>query len=277
MASSRSWPRRSSSPRPRSTPSRWWWTGSSSATRWAPPQRLPRDGAASGRGRGPGRSGGRTVLCLLGASRLRRLRHLLSRVSPRMFSFNNPYGACPECGGIGTRYEIDPALVAPNPARSLKDGALAPWAARAGRRSSRPSGCWRGGTSSISPRRGASLLRRRAISSCTESRGTASRARSRSSSGATRNPLARGEAGARAFHGAPGLPCLSGLPAPAGDAGREDRGALHLRCGPLLDQVGAAVLRHSDPLRSGTPRSRAVCSRRSASAWVSSLTWGSST
>src|SRR6266542_195943 len=41
-------------------------------------------------------------------------------VSPRMFSFNNPYGACPECGGIGTRYEIDPALVAPNPARSLR-------------------------------------------------------------------------------------------------------------------------------------------------------------
>jgi len=53
-------------------------------------------------------------------------------VSPRMFSFNNPYGACPECGGIGTRYEIDPALVAPNPARSLKDGALAPWAGPGG-------------------------------------------------------------------------------------------------------------------------------------------------
>ena len=49
-------------------------------------------------------------------------------VSPRMFSFNSPYGACPECGGIGSRYEIDPALVAPNSARSLKDGALAPWA-----------------------------------------------------------------------------------------------------------------------------------------------------
>ena len=53
-------------------------------------------------------------------------------VSPRMFSFNNPYGACPECGGIGSRYEIDPALVAPNPARSLKDGALAPWAGTGG-------------------------------------------------------------------------------------------------------------------------------------------------
>jgi excinuclease ABC subunit A len=49
-------------------------------------------------------------------------------VSPRMFSFNSPYGACAECGGIGSRYEIDPDLVAPNPARSLRDGALAPWA-----------------------------------------------------------------------------------------------------------------------------------------------------
>jgi excinuclease ABC subunit A len=53
-------------------------------------------------------------------------------VSPRMFSFNNPYGACPECGGIGSRYEIDPALVVPNPARSLKEGALAPWAGTSG-------------------------------------------------------------------------------------------------------------------------------------------------
>src|SRR5437763_12732495 len=51
-------------------------------------------------------------------------------VSPRMFSFNNPYGACPECGGIGTRFEIDPERLVPNPARSLKGGALAPWAGR---------------------------------------------------------------------------------------------------------------------------------------------------
>src|SRR5262245_43303493 len=53
-------------------------------------------------------------------------------VSPRMFSFNNPYGACPECGGIGTRYEIDPALVVPDPSRSLSAGALRPWAGAAG-------------------------------------------------------------------------------------------------------------------------------------------------
>ena len=49
-------------------------------------------------------------------------------VSPRMFSFNNPYGACPECGGLGSRDEIDPLRLVPNSARSLKDGALAPWA-----------------------------------------------------------------------------------------------------------------------------------------------------
>jgi excinuclease ABC subunit A len=51
-------------------------------------------------------------------------------VSPRMFSFNSPYGACPECGGIGTRYELDPLLIVPNPSKTLKEGALAPWVGR---------------------------------------------------------------------------------------------------------------------------------------------------
>src|SRR5881398_2071347 len=51
-------------------------------------------------------------------------------VSPRMFSFNSPYGACPECGGLGSRDEIDAERLVPNPARSLKEGALAPWAGR---------------------------------------------------------------------------------------------------------------------------------------------------
>jgi excinuclease ABC subunit A len=49
-------------------------------------------------------------------------------ISPRLFSFNSPYGACPGCGGIGTRQEVDPALLVPDGRRSLKDGALAPWA-----------------------------------------------------------------------------------------------------------------------------------------------------
>jgi excinuclease ABC subunit A len=51
-------------------------------------------------------------------------------VSPRMFSFNNPFGACPDCSGLGTRYEIDPDRLVPNANRSLKQGALAPWAGR---------------------------------------------------------------------------------------------------------------------------------------------------
>ena len=52
-------------------------------------------------------------------------------VSPRMFSFNNPYGACAECGGLGTRYEVDPDLVVPDPGKSFNQGALLPWAGQA--------------------------------------------------------------------------------------------------------------------------------------------------
>jgi excinuclease ABC subunit A len=54
----------------------------------------------------------------------------LPEVAPRMFSFNSPYGACETCAGIGTRWEIDPERLVPNPRRSLKEGALAPWAGR---------------------------------------------------------------------------------------------------------------------------------------------------
>src|SRR3989441_577802 len=54
----------------------------------------------------------------------------LPEMSPRMFSFNSPYGACEACAGIGTRWEIDPERLVPNPERALKDGALAPWAGR---------------------------------------------------------------------------------------------------------------------------------------------------
>ena len=49
-------------------------------------------------------------------------------LAPRDFSFNSPYGACPVCTGLGTRYEVDPDLVVPDGALSLADGALAPWA-----------------------------------------------------------------------------------------------------------------------------------------------------
>jgi excinuclease ABC subunit A len=49
-------------------------------------------------------------------------------LAPRNFSFNSPYGACETCDGLGTRYEVDPELIVPDPELSLEDGAIAPWA-----------------------------------------------------------------------------------------------------------------------------------------------------
>ncbi|GAB6877587.1 excinuclease ABC subunit UvrA [Thermaerobacter litoralis] len=51
----------------------------------------------------------------------------LEELSPRMFSFNSPYGACPVCSGLGSRLEIDPELVIPDRRKSLADGAVVPW------------------------------------------------------------------------------------------------------------------------------------------------------
>ena len=48
-------------------------------------------------------------------------------MAPRMFSFNNPYGACPDCDGLGTRMYFDADLVVPNPEISIREGAIAPW------------------------------------------------------------------------------------------------------------------------------------------------------
>ena len=49
-------------------------------------------------------------------------------LTTRSFSFNTPYGACPRCDGLGTRFEVDPGLVVPDPDLSLADGAIHPWA-----------------------------------------------------------------------------------------------------------------------------------------------------
>ena len=49
-------------------------------------------------------------------------------LEPRSFSFNSPFGACPDCSGLGTRMEVDPDLVVPDGELSLAEGALAPWA-----------------------------------------------------------------------------------------------------------------------------------------------------
>ena len=52
----------------------------------------------------------------------------LDDLEPRTFSFNSPYGACPECAGLGVKKEVDPELVVPDVELSLAEGAIAPWA-----------------------------------------------------------------------------------------------------------------------------------------------------
>ncbi|MCD4690119.1 excinuclease ABC subunit UvrA, partial [bacterium] len=51
----------------------------------------------------------------------------LGELAPRLFSFNSPYGACPECGGLGTKMRVDPDLIVPDRTKSLRDGAVTCW------------------------------------------------------------------------------------------------------------------------------------------------------
>jgi excinuclease ABC subunit A len=52
----------------------------------------------------------------------------IAEIEPRLFSFNNPFGACPKCGGLGVEQHIDADLVIPDKERTLRKGAIAPWA-----------------------------------------------------------------------------------------------------------------------------------------------------
>ena len=52
----------------------------------------------------------------------------IDEIEPRLFSFNNPFGACPSCDGLGVSSHFDEQLVIPNTKLSLREGALAPWA-----------------------------------------------------------------------------------------------------------------------------------------------------
>ncbi|MDO5358990.1 MAG: excinuclease ABC subunit UvrA [Slackia faecicanis] len=54
--------------------------------------------------------------------------HSMDELQPRDFSFNAPYGACPDCAGLGSREEVDPSLLVPDPSLSLNEGAIAPFA-----------------------------------------------------------------------------------------------------------------------------------------------------
>ncbi|MEQ8370636.1 MAG: excinuclease ABC subunit UvrA, partial [Alphaproteobacteria bacterium] len=52
----------------------------------------------------------------------------IDEIEPRLFSFNNPHGACPACDGLGTTMFFDPELIVPDESKSLRDGAIGPWA-----------------------------------------------------------------------------------------------------------------------------------------------------
>jgi excinuclease ABC subunit A len=51
----------------------------------------------------------------------------IAEIEPRLFSFNNPFGACPVCDGLGTEQKIDPDQIVPDPTLSIRDGAILPW------------------------------------------------------------------------------------------------------------------------------------------------------
>ena len=65
----------------------------------------------------------------------------LPEVEPRLFSFNSPYGACPDCQGLGQKLEVDPKLVMPNQNLTIAEGAIFPWA-RASHKIGRQSYFW---------------------------------------------------------------------------------------------------------------------------------------
>jgi excinuclease ABC subunit A len=56
----------------------------------------------------------------------------MPELEPRMFSFNSPYGACPECTGLGTKTEFDPDLICPDPTKELRNGAILPFVYKSG-------------------------------------------------------------------------------------------------------------------------------------------------
>ncbi|MCB1650901.1 MAG: excinuclease ABC subunit UvrA [Alphaproteobacteria bacterium] len=51
----------------------------------------------------------------------------IAEIEPRLFSFNSPHGACPDCDGLGVRRRVDPALVVPDPSKSIRKGAVTAW------------------------------------------------------------------------------------------------------------------------------------------------------
>ena len=92
----------------------------------------------------------------------------MDELQPRDFSFNAPYGACPDCAGLGSREEVDPSLLVPDPSLSLNEGAIAPFATGNYYPQVLRAVCVHMGP--IPPPRGKTCRKRSATRSCTASR-----------------------------------------------------------------------------------------------------------
>ncbi len=177
--------------------------------------------------------------------------------APRNFSFNSPYGACPLCAGLGTRFEVDPELVVPDDSLSLAEGALAPWSGRGASETltGLQQGVAESGASPTTTRGRSSRPRTRSSSStapatgpCTSPTRTASTARAATGRALRgHHPVAAaaprrvrvGLVGARAdraVHPRGGLPRLRRGQAEAGVTGRDRGRAEHLRAVQPLDR-----------------------------------------
>ena len=114
--------------------SRWWWTASRSTAR--PATRLADSietayreggGAAFALQLASSDSGSTTLHQFSERFECRRCNITYEDPQPRLFSFNNPFGACPTCHGFGNVIELDMTLVVPDPTKSIRQGAIEPW------------------------------------------------------------------------------------------------------------------------------------------------------
>jgi excinuclease ABC subunit A len=111
---------------------------SQAQTRGEAPSPGSKSDPASPRTRGEAKAGKETKLATAAASDANRIMFsekfacpvsgfTISEIEPRLFSFNNPFGACPACGGLGLEQKIDADLVIPDRSATLRKGAIAPW------------------------------------------------------------------------------------------------------------------------------------------------------
>ncbi len=217
-------------------------------------------------------------------------------LEPRSFSFNSPFGACPECTGLGTRREVDPELIVPDDELSLAEGALAPWS--------------RGQVSDYFRRLLEAMCDELDISMDTPWRGAAGEGPHLAAARAPgrdprpvqeplrppalvlhvlrgRHPLrpapARGvrqrcqPRALRGLHARGPVRGLRGRAAQAHRPGRHGRGPQHRRHRGPADRRGRRPAARACACPSATRRSPRACSRRSTSGCSSSSTWACTT